>query len=154
EGLGGRALRLDFDLGRAAGYAIARRTLPLDLPANYEISFYVRADALVNDFQFKLGDASGDNVWWFQRRNFEFPSDWQLVKIKTRNIACAWGPPKDRVLKHAAALEFVVSAGRDGGRGSVYFSQLRIRELPPPPAMFPPPAVEASSHLAGAEPPR
>ncbi|HET9747690.1 MAG TPA: hypothetical protein VFS06_00150, partial [Casimicrobiaceae bacterium] len=29
------ALRLDFDLGGTAGYAIARRALPLDLPDNY-----------------------------------------------------------------------------------------------------------------------
>ncbi len=44
------------------------RALPLDLPANYEITFYLRGDAPVNDFQVKLVDASGDNVWWFNRR--------------------------------------------------------------------------------------
>jgi hypothetical protein len=152
EGFDGRALRLDFDLGRVAGYAIARRALPVDLPPNYEISFYVRADAPVNNFEFKLVDASGDNVWWFHRRNFEFPHEWQLVKIKARHVEFAWGPTSDRVLKHAASLEFAVSAGRGGGSGSVYFSQLRIRELPPPPAVLPRPAVEASSHRAGAEP--
>jgi hypothetical protein len=153
EGVGGRALRLDFDFGRAAGYALARRAVPVDLPAHYEISFYVRADAPVNDFQFKLIDASGDNVWWFQRRNFPFPHEWQLVTIKMRHVQFAWGPTQDRVLRHAAALEFVVSAGRGGGgRGSVYFSELRIREVLPPPAVFPPPVAEASSQLAGADP--
>jgi hypothetical protein len=151
-GVDGGALRLDFDFGRAAGYAIARRAVAVDLPANYEISFYIRADAPVNDFQFKLIDASGDNVWWVQRRNFQFPRDWQLVTFKTRHVHFAWGPTKDRVLRHAAALEFVVSAGRGGGQGSLYVSRLRIREVPPPPAVFPPPSVEASSQLPGAEP--
>ncbi|HEX6212077.1 MAG TPA: hypothetical protein VF136_14935, partial [Methylomirabilota bacterium] len=37
EGVGGRALRLDFDLAGTAGYAFARRALPLDLPKRYEI---------------------------------------------------------------------------------------------------------------------
>ena len=32
DGPHGRAIRLDFDLGGTAGYAIARRALPIDLP--------------------------------------------------------------------------------------------------------------------------
>jgi hypothetical protein len=130
EGPHGPAMRLDFDLAGTAGYAIARRALPLDMPANYEISFYLRADAPVNNFQFKLVDASGDNVWWFNRPNVAFPREWQLVTIDKRQIAFAWGPTKDRALSHVAAIEFVVSAGRGGGLGSVYISELRLRELP------------------------
>src|SRR4029453_12724070 len=64
------ALRLDFDLAGTAGYAIAQRWLSIELPANYEITFYVRADAPLNDFQVKLIDASGDNVWWYVQRNY------------------------------------------------------------------------------------
>ena len=45
------AMRLDFDLGATAGYAIARRALPLELPENYAITFWLRADAPVNDLQ-------------------------------------------------------------------------------------------------------
>ena len=45
------AMRLDFDLGGTAGYALARRALPLDLPENYAITFWLRADAPVNDLQ-------------------------------------------------------------------------------------------------------
>jgi hypothetical protein len=130
EGPHGTAMRLDFDLAGTAGYAIARRALPLDMPPNYEISFYLRADAPVNNFQFKFVDASGDNVWWFNRPNVAFPREWQLVTIEKRQIAFAWGPTKDRTLSHVAAIEFVVSAGRGGGRGSVYLSELRLRELP------------------------
>jgi hypothetical protein len=115
----GPALRLTFDLAGTAGYAIARRALPVDLPDNYELSFWLRADAPSNDWQVKLIDASGDNVWWFNRRNFDFPSAWQQVTIKRRQIEFAWGPTKDRTLRHAATLEFVVAAGRGGGHGAV-----------------------------------
>ena len=149
HGVHGPALRLDFDFAGTAGYAIARRELPLVLPENYEISFWIRADAAVNTFQLKLVDASGDNVWWFNRPNIELPPAWQLVRIKKRHIHFAWGPTSDRTLRQAAALEFVVAAGRGGGHGSVYVSGLVLRELPAETAP-PPPAAHASSALPGA----
>jgi hypothetical protein len=152
DGVDGGALRLDFDLAGTAGYALAARALSLDLPENYEISFYVRADAPVNNFQFKLTDAGGDNVWWFNRPNFALPRDWQQIRIRKRQIQFAWGPTHDHLLRHAARLEFVVAAGRAGGAGSVSFSRLAVRELPPVPATWPPPAVEASSRQPDAEP--
>ena len=147
----GRAMRLNFDFGGVAGYAFARRKLPLDLPENYELSFYLRADAAVNNFEVKLADASGDNVWWFERRDFEFPSAWRLIKIKKRQIAFAWGPTLDHSLRHSDSVEFVIAAGRGGGKGSVEVAGLRLRELPPDPARFPPLTATASSTLAGAE---
>jgi len=144
-------LRLDFDFAGKGGYAFVRRALPLDLPENYEISFYVRADAPVNHFEFKMTDASGDNVWWFPQQNYTFPKDWQLVRIKKRQVLFAWGPTKDRVLKHADRVEFVVSAGSGGGKGSIYLKQLTIRPLPPVPDTWPKPVAQASSQLtAGA----
>jgi hypothetical protein len=151
-GVAGGAMRLQFDFGGAAGYAIARRTLPLDLSGNYEISFQMRADAPVNDLEFKLIDASGDNVWWCKRRDVTFPDTWQRVIIKKRHIEFAWGPTQDRTLTHAAALELVISAGRSGGRGWVEFDALSIRELPPAPATPPRPTAVASSALPGSGP--
>ena len=148
----GPALRLDFDLGGTAGYALAARTLPLDLPQNYELTLWIRAEAPVNDLQIKLVDASGDNVWWFHRRNFAFPRAWQPLKIRKRQIDFAWGPASDHELRHAARLELVVAAGRGGGAGSIWFSDLRLRELPPPPARWPRPLATASSSLADAPP--
>jgi F5/8 type C domain len=150
DGVGGRSLRLDFDLAGTAGYAVARRALSLDLPRDYEIVFYLRGDAPTNTFQVKLVDASGENVWWVNRPDFHFSHDWQLVRIKKRHVEFAWGPTKDRTLRHAAAIEFVVAAGRGGGRGSVYVSQLALREVPDVGAV-PPPVVRASSSLPGAE---
>ena len=150
EGPAGGALRLDFDLAGTAGYALARRVLPLELPANYEILFYIRGDAPANQFQVKLGDASGDNVWWINRPDFELPREWRLVRIKKRQIEFAWGPTTDRVLRQAATIEIGVAAGRGGGHGSVYVSGLALRELPvTAPAL--PPVVQASSWLPGSE---
>ncbi len=151
DGIDGAALRLDFDFRGGAGYAAARRELALDLPPNYEISFYVRGDAPVNNLELKLVDASGDNVWWMNRRDFQFSREWRLVRIKKRQVEFAWGPARDRTLTHAAAVEFVVSAG-SGGRGSVYFDQLAIRELASEPAIAPAPSAQASSFLPQAEP--
>lgn len=151
EGDGASAMRLDFDLGGTGGYALAYRALPLDLPANFEISFHLRADAPANNLQVKLVDLSGDNVWWFNRPNFEFPRDWREIRIRKRQIEFAWGPSRDHELGHVARLEFVVAAGRGGGRGSIYISGLRLRELPPQPTSWPRPAATASSHAKGAE---
>lgn len=142
-------LRLDFDFAGKGGYGFVRRELPLDLPENYEISFYVRADAPVNHFEFKMTDASGDNVWWFPQQNYSFPKEWQLVRIKKRQVLFAWGPTKDRVLRHADRIEFVVSAGSGGGKGSIYIRQLTMRALPPVPDTWPKPVAQASSELPG-----
>lgn len=137
----GGAMRLDFDFDGKGGYAFARRDLPLDLPDNYEISFYIKADAAINHFEFKLTDASGDNVWWYPQQNYAFPKEWQLVRIKKRHILFAWGPVKDKTLRHADKVEFVVSAGSGGGKGSIWVRDLTFRELPPVPSSWPKPVV-------------
>ena len=108
--------RLRFREAPATRYV--RRELPLDLPENFELTFNLRASAPVNNLEVKLTDASGDNVWWFDRRDFEFPRDWQRIRIKKRQISFAWGPIKDKSLRHTDKIEFVVSAGRGGGNGS------------------------------------
>ena len=64
SGRHGRALRLDFDFGGGGGYAVARREVSIDLPANYRFRFAVKGACLPNDLEFKLIDASGDDVWW------------------------------------------------------------------------------------------
>jgi len=151
EGVGGRGLRLDFDLGGTAGYALARRALPIQMPRRYEITFYLRADGPTNNFQVKLLDASGENVWWFHQPDFAFPREWQLVRIKQRHVEFAWGPTTDRTLRHAAAIEFGVAAGRGGGRGSLYVSQLALRALPDEPAVALPSIVQASSSSSGVD---
>jgi hypothetical protein len=153
-GHSGRALRLDFDLGASAGYVAARRALPLDFEGefagDYEISFWMRADAPVNNFELKLVDGSGENVWWVRRPNFTIPTEWTKVTFKKRHIAFAWGPVKDQTLRHTEQLEFVVSTGQDGGRGSIYIDDLAIRRLPPSVAPAAPQLSASSGHPAPA----
>ncbi len=140
----GRGMRLDFDFGGAAGYAAARRMLPIEFGDDYEISFWLRADAPLNNLEFKLVDASGDNVWWVNLPNFAISREWQLVTFKKRHISFAWGPAQDHILRRTQHVELVVSAGRDGGHGSVYFDQLKVRTLAAP-GPDPAPAFSASS---------
>jgi len=129
-GVHDRALRLDFDFQGGAGYAVAHRPLAIDLPANWEISFRLRAEAPVNNLEFKLIDPSGENVWWVNRRNFEFPRDWKTIKIKKRQLEFAWGPIGGGEMKTVAALELAVTAGT-GGKGTVWIDDLTFTELPP-----------------------
>jgi len=148
----GSAMRLQFDFAGVNGYATAHRKLPLDLPDNFELSFWIRGEVGVNNLQFKLVDDSGENVWWINRPDFTFPREWQQIRIKKRQIEFAWGPTKDRTLKHIASIEFVVSSGPDGGKGFVDFDQLELRTLPPPDANPPKPAITASSEQLNTSP--
>lgn len=142
-GVQGQGMRFDFDFGSAAGYASAKRSLALDFDGDYAISFWMRADAPLNNFEMKLVDASGDNVWWVNRPNFAISRDWQKVTFKKRHIDFAWGPSKDRTLRRTEQMELVVSAGRDGGRGSVFIDDLRMRAIAPAGAP-PQPVVSAT----------
>lgn len=131
EGFRGKALRLDFDFHGGAGYAVARKELPFELPDNYEISFRVRGEAPVNNFEIKLIHPSNDNVWWVNKRNFEFPRSWTEVRLKKRHIQFAWGPLGGGEIRNVAALEFAITAGT-GGQGYILLDELTLRELPPP----------------------
>ncbi|HEY0179475.1 MAG TPA: discoidin domain-containing protein [Dokdonella sp.] len=147
----GAALCLDFDFHGVSGYAAMRRRLPIEYPENYAFTFRVRGDAPDNALQFKLADASGDDVWWVNREDFAFPHDWTRLRYKKREIAFAWGPATDRTLHRSDSVEFTVYAGH-GGRGSVCFADLALHELPPPPATWPAPVASASSSMRGAPP--
>jgi len=145
EGKRGKGMRFDVDFGSAAGYAAARRALPLDFGDDYAVSFWIRAEAPLNNFELKLVDASGDNVCWVSRPNFAISRDWQKVTFKKRHFSFAWGPSTDRTLRHTEHVELVVSAGRDGGRGAIFVDDLSIRHVDragPPPA----PVLGASSN--------
>ncbi len=58
DGVTGKALCLDYDFNGVSGYAVARRKLPMDYPANYEYALELRGEAPANNLEFKLGDAS------------------------------------------------------------------------------------------------
>lgn len=129
KGIQGNALVLDFDLANTAGYAAATRVLPTVLPEDYEISFWMRAEAGRNHFEVKFVDASGDNVWWYRRANYNFTGEWQQVRIKRRQIEFAWGPTEDRTLRAFNSIEFVLAAGEAGGRGNLWFDRLSLKPV-------------------------
>ena len=125
SGVRGRALRFDVDFHGGAGYAVIHRALPTDLPDDYTITFRVRGTVPPNNIEFKMLDASGDNVWWVNRRDFVFARDWQTVTIRKRHVSFAWGPSGGGDLRHFASLEIAITAGK-GGKGSVWFDELTL----------------------------
>jgi hypothetical protein len=142
-------MRLDFAFTSGGGYAIAHRAVAIDLPANYAFSFWIRGAASPNTLEFKLIDASGDNVWWYTERDRTFDGQWHQVTVRRRQIAFAWGPAGGGEIHHVAALELVITAGRGGGSGQVWFDDLTLAPLPQFSAYDLHPAITASSSLAG-----
>jgi hypothetical protein len=129
DGVEGKAICLDYDFNGVSGYAGIQRDLPLTYPGNFEFGFQLRGDSPRNDLQFKVVDASGDNVWWVNRPKYEYPATWTPVRYKQRHIDKAWGPDPDRVLRKSAKLEFTVY-NNAGGKGSVCFDQLTFQARP------------------------
>ncbi|MFN2443303.1 MAG: discoidin domain-containing protein [Thermoanaerobaculia bacterium] len=126
----GGALRLDIDFQGRGGYAIIRRELDLALPANYGFTFRIRGTIPANNLEFKLVDPSGDNVWWVNRRMFDFPSAWQTVTIRKRHVSFAWGPAGSGDMERVGAIEIAITAG-SGGKGSVWIDELTFRQREP-----------------------
>ena len=144
DGRDGRAMRLTWDFNGRSGYAFAARALDLNVPDNYEISFWLRGEMAPNTLEIKFVDASGDNVHWRQIRGFQATPDWTRYTIKKRQIVRAWGPNPDHIFRGAERMEFVVTAG-EGGAGWIEVDQLELRGLPPEPGVPPRPLASASS---------
>ncbi len=155
-GSSGKALCLTYDFNGVSGYAAMRRQLPITFPPDHEFVFNVRGSGPANAFEFKLIDASGDNVWWVSKPESTFSPDWTTVRYKKRHISPAWGPLADKTLRQTQFVEFTVSAN-SGGKGEVCIEELRFHEREAPPSPSPAPRVSSSSGrvpavlLAGAE---
>lgn len=148
DGPHGRALCIDYDFGQVTGYVSAKRDLAIDYPARYEFAIDLRGvpgELPRNAFQFKLVDASGENVWWGQRPEFRFPAEWQTLKFRQRQIEFAWGPSTDKALRRTASVELVIASGSGAGKGSACFDRLTLRELPPVAPALPAPAMRADA---------
>lgn len=131
EGRGdGRALCLAYDFHGVSGYVGLRRALPLALPANYAFDLRLRGSGARNDLQFKLVDASGDNVWWVRRPGFAPPAAWTDLVLRRREVEKAWGPSPQTELDASASIEITLASG-EGGKGRLCFDALRLRTLPP-----------------------
>jgi len=147
----GNAIRFDYDFTRGMGFGGIQKWFPLDIPENYELSFWIKAESPSNTFEIKFIDESGDNVWWVNKRNYNFPTEWTQVRIRPRHVSFAWGPTTDRILRRADRIEFTV-ASFVGGNGTIWIDDLRFEKLPPRPAVYPQPLGTASSARRGNAP--
>jgi hypothetical protein len=121
---------MEFDFLKGSGYGGINKRFPMHLPDNYRFTFWLKAAAPVNNFEFKLIDASGENVWWLNQPNFTLSQEWQKITIKKRHIRFAWGPTSDRELRAVDTIEFIVAAAT-GGKGTICLDQLTLEPLAP-----------------------
>jgi len=140
----GNAIRFDYDFTRGMGFGGIQKWFPLDIPENYEVTFWIKAESPSNTLEIKFIDSSGHNVWWVNKRNYLFPTEWTQVRIRNRHVTFAWGPTQDRVLRRADRIEFTV-ASFVGGKGTIWIDDLRFEKLPTRPATYPQPVASASS---------
>jgi hypothetical protein len=148
SGTHGHAMRLDFDFHGHGGYAIARKKFDIALPENYALSYRVRGDAPAENFEVKLIDSTGDNVWWNNAVNVHFPKEWTPVTLKKRHITFAWGPRGGGELGRLAALELSITAG-SGGKGTVWIDALTFTPLEPIRPYTGTPVASSTSARAG-----
>lgn len=146
NGLTGQAIRFDYDFTKGTGYGGIQKLFHLDLPENYEFTFYIKAVSPSNNFEIKFIDSTGNNVWWVNNRNFTFPDKWTKVRIKKRHISFAWGPVADHDLRSVDRIEFTI-ASFVGGKGTVWLDDLKFEPLQPETDNYPDPAVRASSSM-------
>jgi hypothetical protein len=146
KGLTGNAIRFDYDFTMGTGYGGIQKMFPIDLPDNFEFTFYVKAVSPANNFEIKFIDSSGNNVWWVSNRNYDFPAQWKKIRIKKRHISFAWGPTSDQRLKRIDRIEFTI-ASFVGGKGTIWIDDLKFEPLQPETQSFPTPSVSAASSV-------
>lgn len=146
RGPSGPDLRLDFDFRGGGGFVVARKAFALDIPPSYSFAFQLRGQAPANIFEFKLVDASGQNVWRYRLESLEVPADWQSMRIRSSQIEFAWGPLGGGPARDVAAVELVIAAG-PGGQGTVEVAELSFRDD----TYRATPSVRASAFLPGHE---
>lgn len=129
DGHNGKCIRIDYNFTKGSGYGGIQKIIPIEYPANFQFNFYLKAQSPNNNLEFKLIDESGENVWWFNNRNYEFPTEWTKYVIKKRKIEFAWGPNKDKTLRKTEKLEFTI-ASYNGGKGTIYLDELKFEPLP------------------------
>ena len=129
-GLNGDCLRIDYEF-IGAGYCGIEKLFPFDLPNNYKFTFLLKGDSPKNNLEFKLVDKSGDNVWWKNQRRFDFPSEWEKITIKKKDIEFAWGPSGGGELKNFEKIQIIIAAA-DGGKGTIFLDNLSFEEIAPP----------------------
>lgn len=123
------ALRLKYDFRAGSGFVVMRRKVGVALPEDYRLSFDLRGEGPTNNFEVKLLDHSGENVWWVNNRDFAFPAEWEHERFKRRHFSFAWGPSGGKPNKELGAIEFAVAAS-SGGSGIVELADLTLESVP------------------------
>lgn len=144
----GAALRIDFDFTAGAGFGGAFLDLPMDLPENYEFLLKVRGEGAANNLELKLVDPSLLNVWWVNRRAFEWPAESTRLSNQRRHFHFAWGPSGGAELQKIGRIELIIAAN-EGGRGTVWIDEISFAPLPPVRPYTGTPGVSASSGAGG-----
>lgn len=129
EPSGRPALRLKYDFQSGSGFVVIRRKVGVPLPAEYRLSFNLRGTGPTNNFEVKLLDRSGENVWWVNNRDFAFPAEWEPNRFKRRHFSFAWGPSGGKPNAELGAIEFAIAAS-SGGRGMVDLTDLVLESIP------------------------
>lgn len=126
----GKGNRLAIDFKGQGGFGLAEQNLDWEVPENFEISFWLKAQLPNNDFEFKLMDPTGQSVWWVKRPAFGWPRDWTRVVLKKKNFSYAWGPERSP-LKRIGPIQFGIAAS-EGGKGTVEFADFSVRAVSAP----------------------
>ncbi len=148
EGIEGKAMRVDFDIAPGGSFVIVRKAVALTFPKAFALKLWMRGDAPANDFQLKLVDRSGRNVWWYRQRPCRFPHDWRLLTVRDSRLEFAWGDRPTARPREVGFIELAIAAG-EGGRGSFWVDELVWEPRRPFSDPLPPPKVEASTSLPG-----
>jgi hypothetical protein len=143
KGLNRNYLRIDYDF-IGSGYCGIEKLFPFNLPHNYKFKFSLKGNSPKNNLEFKLVDKSGDNVWWRNQRNFDFPTDWEIITIKKRDIEFAWGPIGGGEVKNFEKIQIIIAAA-EGGKGTIFLDDLTFEEIPLPKDPDAKPIVYSSS---------
>ncbi|MBN2600440.1 MAG: hypothetical protein JXR87_00450, partial [Candidatus Marinimicrobia bacterium] len=118
-------LRLDYHFKSGAGYGGIARKIDLQYPENYRFRMGIRGEGANNNFEFKLIDDTGENVWWKIVRNMQPPAEHQEFIARKREIQFAWGPAQDHDLYQSAEIQIIISS-MEGGSGTLWFDNLYL----------------------------
>ncbi|HEX8875174.1 MAG TPA: hypothetical protein VF777_00365 [Phycisphaerales bacterium] len=125
----GGGLRLSYNFKAGNGFVVVRRSVNVKLPENYRLSMQVRGSGPANNFETKLLDPSGDNVWWVNLRDYLPSEQWTPEVFKRRHFTFAWGPSGGKPHETLGAIEFAVAAS-SGGAGAIEFANLLLEQVP------------------------
>jgi hypothetical protein len=143
QGIKGKGLKIDYEF-TGAGFFGIEIDFVTPLPKDYRFSYYLKGISPKNNLEFKLLDKSGDNVWWHNQRNFEFPESWERIVTRERSVEFAWGPSGGGRLDTLYAIQIIIAAA-EGGKGVIHLDELTFEEIVPPSYPGQAPLLAASS---------